>query len=184
LVVVRQHEIVIVRSVSKGPVDLVRPLLPAARKLQRQGFRLSIGGSAVHDGPAGLRDAYAEASAAVELSRARGGVFVLAELRAFDYLTLTADRTAERLVAPGIRTFASDDSSNGGVFAETLRAYVAADLNAKAAAERLMIHVNTVHYRLGRIAEKTNCDLRKLADVVDVLLAVQMADARSDADTT
>jgi DNA-binding PucR family transcriptional regulator len=61
------------------------------------------------------------------------------------------------------------------VLANTLREYVAADLNAKSAAQRLGIHVNTAHYRLGRIAEKTGCDLRKLDDVVDLLVATQLA---------
>ncbi len=32
-------------------------------------------------------------------------------------------------------------------------------MNAKVAAERLLIHVNTAHHRLGRIAEKTGYDL-------------------------
>jgi sugar diacid utilization regulator len=57
-----------------------------------------------------------------------------------------------------------------------LLAYAAADLNAKAAAEQLLIHVNTAHYRLGRIAEKTGCDLRRLADVIDLLIAVRLAE--------
>ena len=34
-----------------------------------------------------------------------------------------------------------------------------------------MIHVNTAHHRLGRIAEKTGCDLRRLSDVLDLLIA-------------
>ena len=32
-------------------------------------------------------------------------------------------------------------------------------------------------YRLGRIEEKTGCDLRRLADVIDLLIAVRLADA-------
>jgi sugar diacid utilization regulator len=49
-------------------------------------------------------------------------------------------------------------------------------MNAKAAAERLLIHVNTAHHRLGRIAEKTGYDLRRLADVIDLLIAVRLVD--------
>jgi transposase len=33
-----------------------------------------------------------------------------------------------------------------------------------AAAERLHLHVNTAYYRLERIAERTGCDLRRLAE--------------------
>ena len=39
----------------------------------------------------------------------------------------------------------------------------------------MLIHVNTAHYRLGRIAEKTGCDLRRLSDVIDLLIAVRLA---------
>ncbi|MBV9802207.1 MAG: helix-turn-helix domain-containing protein, partial [Solirubrobacterales bacterium] len=45
-----------------------------------------------------------------------------------------------------------------------------------AAAETLLIHVNTAHYRLARIAEKTGCDLRRLSDVLDLLIAVKLTE--------
>jgi hypothetical protein len=61
----------------------------------------------------------------------------------------------------------------GGVVA--LLEYVAADLNAKATAARLFIHPNTARYRLNRIAERTGCDLRRIADVLDVLVAIRLA---------
>ena len=56
----------------------------------------------------------------------------------------------------------------------TLVEYAACDLNAKVAARRLHLHVNTAYYRLERIAERTGCDLRRLADVVELLIAVRM----------
>ncbi len=55
----------------------------------------------------------------------------------------------------------------------TLSEYVASDLNARRAAVRLHIHVNTVHYRLGRIAERTGCDLHRFADLVEILIAAR-----------
>ena len=55
----------------------------------------------------------------------------------------------------------------GGRHADTptLAEFAACDLNAKTAADRLHLHVNTAYYRLERIAERTGCDLRRLADV-------------------
>ena len=44
-------------------------------------------------------------------------------------------------------------------------------------AEELLIHVNTAHHRLSRIAEKTACDLRRLSDVIDLLIAVRLTDS-------
>jgi sugar diacid utilization regulator len=43
----------------------------------------------------------------------------------------------------------------------------AADLNAKAAENELLIHVTPAHHRLSRIAEKTGRVLRRLSDVID-----------------
>ena len=52
---------------------------------------------------------------------------------------------------------------------------MAADLNATVAAERMFVHVNTVRYRLKKIAERTGCDLRRLSEVLDLLIAVHIA---------
>jgi PucR C-terminal helix-turn-helix domain len=43
----------------------------------------------------------------------------------------------------------------------------------------LYIHVNTAHHRLARIEEKTGCDLRDLADVQELLIAIRLTGARS-----
>jgi DNA-binding PucR family transcriptional regulator len=64
---------------------------------------------------------------------------------------------------------------------KTLIAYADANLNAKVASQRLYIHVNTAHNRLARIEEKTGCDLRDLADVQELLIAIRLAAGRSRA---
>jgi DNA-binding PucR family transcriptional regulator len=137
--------------------------------------RLAVGVSTVQDSPAALAGAYREASQALRRVAATGGVLSLPDLSAFEFLTLRDDAVARRLIAPEIERFVAEDRDHGGQLIDTLLAYAEADLNAKAAAERLLIHVNTAHYRLGRIAEKTGCDLRRLPDVIDLLIAVRLA---------
>ena len=51
------------------------------------------------------------------------------------------------------------------------------DLNARRAAENLHLHVNTAHYRLARIAERTGCDLRRVSDLIEILIAARLAEA-------
>ena len=94
-------------------------------------------------------------------------------MSAFDYLTLRRDPTASRLIPGPIQEFVNDDARQGGVLIATLSEYVASDLNARRAAERLHIHVNTAHYRLGKIAERTGCDLHRFADLVEILIAAR-----------
>jgi hypothetical protein len=165
LVVTRRGEIVVVRPLGGG-----EHLSPASL-LVPEG--LAVGVSTPHD-VATLGDAYREASLALR-TVADGGVRSLPDTPAFDYLTLREDEVARRLVDPRIAEFVRDDRAHGGPLTRTLLAYAAADLNAKAAAEELLIHVNTAHHRLGRIEEKTGRDLRKLSDVIELLIAVRLA---------
>jgi DNA-binding PucR family transcriptional regulator len=99
-------------------------------------------------------------------------------MSAFQYLTLRPDATASRLIAPAIHEFVDQDTRDGGHLIATLREYVACDLNGKRAAEHLHIHVNTAHYRLARIAERTGCDLRRVADLLEILIAARLSEAR------
>jgi sugar diacid utilization regulator len=41
----------------------------------------------------------------------------------------------------------------------------------------LHIHVNTCHYRLGRIAERTGSDLHRVTDLIEILIAARMRPA-------
>ena len=100
----------------------------------------------------------------------------MSKMSAFEYLTLRPDATAHRLIAPAIHDFVAQDRREGAPLIATLRAYVACDLNARRAADRLHVHVNTAHYRLGRIAERTGCDLRRVSDLIELLIAARLAD--------
>ena len=98
----------------------------------------------------------------------------LSGLSTLDYLVRRPDETVRRLIRPQVRSFLVEDLAGDGVSSETLRAYVEHDLNAKEAAKALHVHVNTMYYRLDRIATRTGCDLRKVDQVIELLLAVRM----------
>jgi hypothetical protein len=180
LAVTRHGEIVLVRGV---PADhrpaLVAPLERACAEPGARPLALAVGVSTVQRGIGGLGDAYREASLAIRRVAASGGVVSLADLTPFQYLTMRDDAVARRMIAPEIERFVVEDRARGGTLIRTLIAYVDADLNAKAAAEALLIHVNTAHHRLGRIAERTGCDLRRLSDVIDLLIAIRLTEGAS-----
>jgi sugar diacid utilization regulator len=175
LTVVRHDEIVVVAPARGVDVNELAGTLAAIQaRLAEQGITLSIGVSTIQpleDLPA----AYGEACQAVERLQEAGGVLALPTLRAFESLTLFGHETAGRLVSPEIRRFVEEDVEAGGLLTTTLLEYVAADLNATVAAETLYVHVNTVRYRLKKISERTGCDLRRLSEVLDLLIAVQIA---------
>jgi sugar diacid utilization regulator len=173
--VVRHEEVVLVTIVDR-PVDaLVENLETAQEQLAGEGIPLAIGVSTLQDGLDRMPEAYGEAASAIERVRGAGGVLALPALSAFDCLALFGPETARRRIPAEVRRFVADDLAADGVLTTTLLAYVAADFNTKVAAERLFVHPNTARYRLGRIEERTGCDLRHVADVLDLLIALRVS---------
>jgi hypothetical protein len=175
LSVVRQGEVVAVLPVgAPGEREAIEGVRQACAELKAQQLRLSVGISTTHAGMHEVPEAYAEARVARNGLGDRDGVLALPLLSAFDYLVLSEGQTAQRLIRREVARFVIEDAAAGGVLIATLAEYAACDLNAKTAAKRLHLHVNTAYYRLERIAERTGCDLRSLRDVVELLIAIRM----------
>jgi hypothetical protein len=175
LAAVRQDEIV---GITPLPRESTDPAIKAIRRsctaLARRGIRLAVGISTEHAGLPEIPEAYAEARTARDGLGGAPGVLALPTLTSFDYLVLRDDETARRLIRPLVRRFVTEDLAAGGTLIATLTEFAACDLNAKTAAERLHLHVNTAYYRLERIAERTGCDLRRLSDVLELMIAVRL----------
>lgn len=177
LTVTRQDELVLIARVERDIKDLVDDLCTVQARLAGDGTTLAIGVSAVQTGLDRTAHAYAEAHAALDRVRAAGGVVALPVLSAFDCLTLFGRETARGRLPASIRQFVAEDMADGRVLTATLLEYVASDFNAKLTAERLFVHPNTARYRLGKIEERTGCNLRSVSDVLDLLIAIRVAEA-------
>ena len=172
--VVRHEEVVVVSTVDRPVEALIEALETAHDQLAAEGIALAIGVSTLQTGLERMPEAYGEAVSALERVRASGGVVALPALSAFDCLALFGAETARRRIPPKVREFVVEDLAADGVLTTTLLEYVAADFNTKVAAERLYVHPNTARYRLGKIEERTGCDLRHVADVLDLLIALRV----------
>jgi PucR C-terminal helix-turn-helix domain/GGDEF-like domain len=182
LAVVRHDEIVVVAPGPSGDAGALADRLGDTQgRLAAGDVSLAIALSTEYDGLATVGDAYREAVSALDRLLPSPGVIALPAMTMFDYLTMHGDRTARRMVPPAIERFVAEDLDSGGALLATLRAYADADLSAKRAAEELHIHVNTAHYRLARIAERTGCDLRRVGDVIELLIAARLASAPAGA---
>jgi len=178
LAVVRHHEIVVIAPVDRDAIaDIVAALTAVQSQLADERVTLAVGISTVHEGLESMPEAYREAVSASERIRATGGVLALSDLSAFDCLTLFGQDSARRRIPAAVRAFVADDVAEGRVLTTTLLEYVAADFNAKLAAERLYVHPNTARYRLAKIEERTGSRLRCVADVLDLLIAIRVAEA-------
>lgn len=173
---VRDDEIVIVRATQHSEAEGLAHVLDEARHdLNNDGMPLVLATSTVHDGLAAVPAAYDEACLALESLRGTSGFLSLASVDALDYLMLRAGHTAAwRLIPEPIREFVSDELAGDRALVDTLLAYVDCDLNVKRAAEQLYVHPNTAHYRLDRIAEQTQCNLRRFEDLEQLVMAVRL----------
>ncbi|MEV5829361.1 helix-turn-helix domain-containing protein [Spirillospora sp. NPDC052242] len=178
LAVVRQSEIVAVPALGPGgdPGELCDRLQAVRRDLLDEDIALAMGISTVVEGTAEIPRAYQEARAVLEFLPEDGGVAALPRISPFEYMALRADDTARNLVDPRVLDLLEEDRMRGGVLTATIRAFAAADLNLRAAAERLQIHHNTAQYRLRRIQERTGRNLRHITDLVDLLVAIALQD--------
>ena len=176
LVVVRQAEIVAVPALCHGmdPAELCDHLEAAHERLGREGTPLAMGISTVAGGVAELARACLEARTALESVADGGGVVALPRLSPLDYLLLRADDTARWLVDERLRAFLDADRARGGVLVATVRAFAGADLNLRLAAGRLQVHPNTAQYRLRRIQERTGRNPRRIGDLLDLLVAIEL----------
>jgi sugar diacid utilization regulator len=178
LVVVRQTEIVavLVLGADADPCRMCDRVDALQARLCHEGVVLSMGVSTVATGVGDLPRAYQEAHVALAGVGDGGGVAALARLSPFDYLALRADGTARRLVNSRLRAFLDEDRERGRVLTATIRALAESDLNVRAAAERLQVHPNTAQYRLRRIEERTGRNPRRVADLLDLLVAIAIDD--------
>jgi Purine catabolism regulatory protein-like family/PucR C-terminal helix-turn-helix domain/GGDEF-like domain len=147
-----------------------------------RGGRLSVGISDVVTGPDGLPAALREARGARKLAELRPDpVSVVTGPEAGTHAMLLASVPADvlrsfrdRLLGPLIRY----DQRRGTELVATLAGFLACSGSWNACAERLHVHVNTLHYRIRRIEELTGRDLSTLGGQVDFYLALSAAGQR------
>ncbi|MFB7879107.1 PucR family transcriptional regulator [Nocardia sp. NPDC056064] len=176
LAVVRGAEIVAIPAL--GPDGSAEQLCERWRdkraELAAEGIALAVGVSTAVTDVAQIPRAYRQAQAALALLPEDGGVLALPQLTPFRYLLLRADDTTRQLVDPRVGAALADDRARGGSLAETIRAFAAADMNLREAADTLQIHLNTAKYRLGRIQELTGRNVRSVNDLVELLVAIEL----------
>ncbi|HZU39941.1 MAG TPA: helix-turn-helix domain-containing protein [Solirubrobacteraceae bacterium] len=165
---------------SIGAAWPLAPLRRAQLVLAEQGTRLAVGISRAADDLAQIPFAHREACVAADRVSAHGGVARFDELSLLEYLAARAahDSLALELIPARVRAFVEDELAGEGAMLGTLRAYAEAEMNATEAAKRLFVHVNTAHYRLRRIQERTGLDVRSLDDLLELLTSVRLLEER------
>jgi len=145
------------------PGDALRRILAKAdHAVGARGMVTLVAGPVAHD-PAGYATAFRVARGAAALRRAsgRGGFVDVGRLGLSALLleTGTPD-TLRRFAANLLQTIEEHEERYGGDLLATLRAWLSAGGSTATAADTLVVHRNTVTYRLGRIEQLAGRSLR------------------------
>ncbi len=175
LVAVRRDEIIGVVA-SHDSHDLVKQAHEPVLTVRRlRGIDIRMGLSTPVGGLDAVSRGFDEARRALSLAAATGSAVTwLSDVPILDYLLHDPDETTRRMTYPRLSRLLEEDERSGGVLLETLRAYLSADLHAGRAAEKLVVHPNTVHYRLRRIADVTGRNLRSFDDLVELSMGIRI----------
>jgi sugar diacid utilization regulator len=145
-----------------------------ARSVAGYGFAVGLGGW--HRGLPGIAQSFSESrEAALASARAEPGTAI-----AFDDIVIThllrtssdADRVLGELLAP----VTAYDAGRKADLLATLRTYISSGFSPTRSAHELMVHPNTVLYRLKRICELTGRDPHEPDDLVLLALALKHLD--------
>ena len=142
---------------------------------------VSIGMSGWHRGRSAIATAYEEAREAAEIAAGtgiRGRAVVLGDVLV-DHM-LRASPHARRILRETLQPLVDYDRSHNAELVQTLRAYLDAGTKLTQSARILMVHANTVVYRLRRIRELTGRDPHTMEDLQILFLALKLNELNGD----
>ncbi|MFD0521698.1 PucR family transcriptional regulator [Paractinoplanes durhamensis] len=141
--------------------------------LSRHGSDVRVGIGGWYAGTAGLRWSYYEAHEAMN----RGpGINEREQMSLSGLIVASEDVPLRDLATEMLRPLHDFDAAHAGALVATLRAYLDADGSVVTVAERLIVHRNTVRYRLEQIERLTGRSLTRTADRVQLWLALSASD--------
>ncbi|MFF2645363.1 helix-turn-helix domain-containing protein [Streptomyces niveus] len=129
------------------------------------------------DGPEDLNGALSQARYALASGRnAAPGASSVTDAASFTGLAALLTGIPEEVRAAYSHTVLGSllaaDNASSAVLLQTLETFLARDGSWARAAEELHLHVNTVHYRIGRVEQITGRDLSRLDDRLDLRAAL------------
>lgn len=143
---------------------------------QLDGHGLTLGVGEVYKGPLGIRKSFFQAEQALKLTKRikdSKNIIYYEELGAFRLLGLLIEK-------PELMDFYNETIGKllkhdpKGEFIKTLQTFFYHNEALKVTAEDLYIHVNTLKYRLKRVEEITNCDLRMSEDKMNIFIGMKI----------
>jgi sugar diacid utilization regulator len=154
----------------------VRQRCEALAEAGAQTAPVAVGLGGHHLGLAGVATGFAEAREAVTAVSPTGGAAAFDDMMVTHLLRTSPD--ADRLLGELLEPVSAYDAERGTDLVGTLRTYVQAGFSPTRSAAELIVHPNTVLYRLRRIRELTGRDPHEPDDLVLLAIALKHLDGR------
>jgi hypothetical protein len=174
LVVPRRGDLVAVLGLRDHPPGDVAAAL---RSSLAPGARCGIGPEAANT--AALPRAHEHALAALRRTQPDRPLMALSDAGAYDALLIAGGALAQECTPPALMAAIDSSTPQGSRLAETARTWLASDQSVQQTCDRLFIHPNTLRYRLRQLEERAGLDLRRFADLVELRIALDLAECRA-----
>lgn len=108
-------------------------------------------------------------------------IFYYEDLGFYRYLpTMIEQRRAQQINNPQLQRLREYDREHNTCLLKTLQVFLSHDCNVKDAADNLHVHVNTMNYRLMRISEIADIDLKNIDQKISLYLDLKMEETDPD----
>ncbi|GAC91340.1 sugar diacid utilization regulator [Anoxybacillus flavithermus NBRC 109594] len=138
--------------------------------LEKYGMTLHIGCGKMGDSKQAYHS-YKQAERALHIAKQTGDIVFDEDLRLDMCLEDISLATKQELIKRTIAPLMNEQE-----LLHTLRTFFANHLSLKQTAEALHIHINTLHYRLKKVQQYTNLNVRHIEHVVTLYLAIRFLD--------
>lgn len=174
-----QDHYVLLLPADPDPTEMIRRAHTVVEHATGSGGTVTLVAGPTTDTIEDYAAAYRITRGAAQLRRAShlGGIVDIRQLGLSALLLETGAPEALRRFAQALlQPLAAHDARRGGELVPTIRAWLRTGCSTAAAAEGLMVHPNTVIYRLGRIEQLTGRSLRGLDTRLELQLALTVSD--------
>ena len=181
LLVVRERAIVAVVPAQDRDDELARLTSARATLKDDIGVSLYCGLSSPCAGFTQVASAYEQASLAVARATEERPVVSLAALPALQHLLTGATGTTRAQLLEKAQVIADLGPGAVTTLGQTLRGFAQADMNVTRAAADLLIHENTLRYRLRRVREHSGHNPRTFDGLVELICLLEVLDHEAPA---
>lgn len=175
LLAVRDAEIVVLIDPSRfEPTRLRQEIALAVGRFRRQAPEVSGVISYPMNNLLQVSEAYATGYRALQVVAQDPRVILTTDVSILDYAVAALGSDIARVCPPDVAGFLRTADEDHPDWLDTIEVWATNSMNAKKTAQYMHVHVNTIYYRLDRLAQATGINPNSLRDVASLAIAARL----------